>query len=263
MARPDIDGPLIARTAGTTPQDVYRIVNGRAKLVGPQIAGALMQTTAHICLARGAARGRDRHARTSSTGVARRLQALAADGWDSSVLAALSGFSVDRLGHLRIGLHTTVRASTHERIKELYDKIQSQADPSGSSPETARRALRRGYLLPERWADEDIDNPDAQPLPPPPDTEDHVAVTRLIEDCLHQPEAGRAANLPREVKKELARHARHRLGWSWDQLAWLLGYKGASTAQYLVEGRAGRGPKRKRAGAARRPAAEQQGGMCE
>ena len=74
------------------------------------------------------------------------------------------------------------------------------------------------------------------PLPPLPDTDDHVETTRLIEDAVRQPFPGKAKDYPVAVRREIARHAHSRLGWPIDRIAELLG-RTSSTVEYLLNGR--------------------------
>lgn len=241
LALPGVTAPLVAQVVGTTHHTVYRVASGERTKLGHQLAQAILDTTPAACRAL----VRTPAAMVDSAGASRMLQALMADGWDSQSLSDLSGLAAKRLGHIRNGVNPHIRRSTYDTVRSVYDKIQSLADPSGPSAGAAVRARTLGYLPPERWADEDIDNPDAQPLPPEPETDDHVEVSRLIRDALEFPAPGKAADYDRAVKREIARHAVNRLGWSWERVAELLGYRSPSTAEYLLRGRPDRPPVRR------------------
>jgi hypothetical protein len=242
LAVPGVSGPRIAAAVGISHHTVYRVASGRPTALDPEIGRALLAVTVGQCKARRV--GGD-GSRVDATGTARRLRALAADGWDSATLGGLCGVDGRHIGRWRAHYRPTVREAVHERIRELYEKIQSQADPRGPSEGAAIHARRLGYLPPERWADEDLDDPDAEPLPPVPDTEDHEAVTRQIEDALRDPRPGKAAGYPRPVKREIARHAHHRLGWPYQRIADLLGLRSTNAVEYLLHGRKDRPHTRK------------------
>jgi hypothetical protein len=175
----------------------------------------------------------------------RRLQALAVDGWGTRALSGLVGLDPSTIRTHRGGRFPEVTVATRERYRELYDKIQSQADPRGDSPRASQNAERQGWLGPERWADGDIDNPGAQPLPPVPETDDWAEVSRMIEGALRDPRPGKAADYPRSVQREIARQASARLGWSYSRIAELLGKNSDNAIDYLLNGRKDRREARK------------------
>lgn len=205
---------------------------------------ALLGVTAQACLAL-----IDRSTTpVDPTGTARRLQALAVDGWSAQMLSPLVGLDESTIRSHRACEWTEITVGMRERYRDLYDKIQSQADPRGGSWRARRNAEERGWLGPERWADEEIDDPDARPLPAPPeDSDDWVAVSNMVEGALRDPRPGKAADYPRSVQREIARQAFHRLGWSLARIGELFG-KTSSTVEYLLKGRRDR-PQTQRAGA--------------
>jgi hypothetical protein len=161
---------------------------------------ALMGVTAHACLAL-------IHSSTAlvdPVGTARRLRALAVDGWSAQMLSPLVGRDEGTIRDHRAGDFAEITVRIRERYRELYEKIQSQADPSGGSWRARENAEKRCWLGPERWADEDIDDPDAQPLPPEPETDDWAEVSRMVEGALRDPRPGKAADYPRSVQREIA-----------------------------------------------------------
>jgi hypothetical protein len=212
---------------------------------------ALLGVTAQACLAL-----IDRSTTpVDPTGTARRLQALAVDGWSAQMLSPLVGLDCSTIRCHRSRGFAEITVATRERYRDLYDKIQSQADPRGGSWRARRNAEEQGWLGPERWADEEIDDPDAQPLPAPPgDSDDWVAVSNMIDGALRDPRPGKAADYPRPVQREIARQAVNRLGWSLDRVGELFGKTG-STVEFLLNGRADRpwtrpGSARRHSGAA-------------
>lgn len=204
---------------------------------------ALLGVTAQACLAL-----IDRSTTpVDPTGTARRLQALAVDGWSAQMLSPLIGLDCSTIRYHRSRGFAEITVGVRERYRDLYDKIQSQADPRGGSWRARRNAEEHGWLGPERWADEEIDDPDAQPLPAPPDdSDDWVAVSNMVDGALRDPRPGKAADYPRSVQREIARQAFHRLGWSLARIGELFG-KTSSTVEFLLNGRADR-PRTRRQG---------------
>ena len=233
MATPGVTGRAIAAAAGVNDHSVFRLASGHKRTLARPVAEAIAGVTLQACLERD-------HRSTSlvdGVGTVRRLRALARDGWSPAIIGGLTGTTAHAVRKHRQGNHPEITMGCRERYRDLYDKIQSQADPRGDSDETRRYAESAGWLGPERWADEDIDNPLAEPLPPPPETEDWVLVTRMIEGALRDPRPGKAAEYPRHIQREIARQASGRLGWSYTRIAELLGATGKSTVEYLLYGR--------------------------
>lgn len=226
LAYPGITVPKIAATVGVGHQTLYLL--DRACEMRPDVAQALLAVTPELVMAR------NPPSRVDSIGVARRLQAMACDDWSAEALSDLSGINRTSLGHWRIRRFPTIARTKHEAVAALYVKIQN-TQSRGPSPEAGAHARRCGYLPAERWADEDIDDPDAEPLPELPDTDDQVEIFLQIRDALESPAPGKAAGYDRAVQREIAKRARHD-DWPWEQIAELLGFKSASSAEYLVHG---------------------------
>jgi len=99
-----------------------------------------------------------RDAYTDATGSARRLQALAVNGWPSRNLAT-------RLGHrqpatiqdIANGDTSTIRLRTKDGIRDLYNELWDQAGPS---KRTADIAKGKGWLPALAWDDDLIDRPE-------------------------------------------------------------------------------------------------------
>jgi DNA-binding CsgD family transcriptional regulator/lambda repressor-like predicted transcriptional regulator len=99
-----------------------------------------------------------RDAYTDATGSARRLQALAVNGWPTRTLAK-------RLGHkdpatiqnIARGQTPTIRLRTKDGIRNLYNELWDQAGPS---KRTADIAKARGWLPALAWDDDLIDRPE-------------------------------------------------------------------------------------------------------
>lgn len=230
LVLPGVTVPTVATVAGLPSANLYRLMNSEVRFVQGVTAKSVSGVTAERVLAVAASR-------VDSTGVARRLQALAAEQWDSVDLSPLCGAHRVTLGRWRLHRWPTIRMAQHRAVVDMYDKIQGMANPLGPSPRIAAHAEREGYLPPERWGD-DIDDPDAEPLPPPPDTDDHVEIAKMVDDALRHPTPGKAAGYDRSIKREIARQALGtQLGWSLERVAELLGYKSAHSVEYLLNGR--------------------------
>lgn len=231
IRRPGVTVPRIAAAIGIAGCSLYRLKNGRTKRLQAYVGRALLDLAADTAVREPTSRLVD------AVGVVRRLRALARDGWSAARLSELSGIHPETLTGWRRGRRVAVSPANHQRVAQLYDKIRALADPRGGDRAAELAAERRGWEGPESWDVDTIDDPRALPLPDAPDTDDHVTVTALIEDALRVPHGGKAADYERPVKREIARHAINRLGWTHEQAAWLLGYKSASTVEYLLRGR--------------------------
>lgn len=241
LGQPGVFAPQVAQAAGVFVSVVYKLNRAETSSVHPVIGGALLALRPEGVLPR--VERPELH--VDGTGARRRLQALAVDGWDAETLDPLCGIHRSELCRHRRGDRVLIRAANRDKIIELYEKIQSQADPTGTSTRIRRIARDAGWAPPECWTDETIDDPSAEPLPLPPDTDDWVAVTRQIEDALVNPAPGKAAEYPRAVKAEIARHAHRRLGWTYQRIAELLGFKSANAVEYMLNGRRDRPKTRK------------------
>ncbi len=228
-----VGGRRVARVAGVSHHSVDALtVDGAVAMYRP-VAEALLGVTVRACLAL----IDSPRIPVDPTGTMRRLQALAVDGWGADEIAGLLGVQPSSVRRHRAGTRVQILWGLREQYRLLYEKIQSLADPSGSSKWTRDFAAKSGFLGPERWADGEIDDPGALPLPPPPDTEDWALTTRLIEDALRDPRPGKAADYPRDLQREIARRASRQLGWSYSRIAELLGKNSINAVDYLLHGR--------------------------
>ena len=236
VARPGVTRRLVAQTAGVSDWTVRALIDGTSGAVSPANAEAILGTSADMCLDHIT---NPRHL-VGSIGTARRLRALMLEGWSSTDLAALAGVTGEMVRSHRQGDRPWITVRLHRVYADLYEKILALPDPRGPSPRVVAMAADadHNYQSYECWADGDIDDPDAEPLPPPPDTDDHVAVSKLVDDALRNPTPGKAAEYERHVKREIARQAvGPRLGWTYERVAELLGYRSANSVEYLLNGR--------------------------
>ena len=96
-----------------------------------------------------------------ATGSARRLQALAVNGWPSRNLAKQLGHKDPMtIQHVANGKTPTIRLRTKDGIRGLFDELWDQPGPS---KRTADIAKARGWLPALAWDDDLIDRPDHQP----------------------------------------------------------------------------------------------------
>lgn len=103
-----------------------------------------------------------------TAGTSRRLQALAAIGWDSGMLGRRAGVNPRRIEDLRSNSRPRVHASVAEWVAKLYDDL-SMTPAIGWRADRARRtAAARGWVPPLSWDDgtgpHGIDNPAATPV---------------------------------------------------------------------------------------------------
>lgn len=98
-----------------------------------------------------------------STGTRRRLQALAVLSWPTRELAARLGVHPGQVRHWLCGTHPRVSVDTRSHVDALYRALAYTIGPSARARDYA---VRCGWVSPLRWADDTIDDPAAQPLPP-------------------------------------------------------------------------------------------------
>ena len=94
-------------------------------------------------------------------GARRRLQALAALGWSTRVIAEKIGSHYRPLLKISSGERESVRLDNHQRIARVFREL-SAVVPSGHSANITRGwAAKNGYAPPLAW--DDIDDPRERP----------------------------------------------------------------------------------------------------
>ena len=96
------------------------------------------------------------------TGTRRRLQALAAIGWNSDALAEITGIHPKQIQEYTSAntRRAFVYLSTARTVADAYNKLSMTHGPSHI---TAGRAKAKGWAPPLAWDDDDLDNPNAKP----------------------------------------------------------------------------------------------------
>ncbi len=149
--------PDIAHAAHISPATISNLTAGRTHSMNRAAATAILAVQP----------APSRHGCIDATGTTRRLQALAAIGWDSAKLAPRIGVKPRRLERLRRGEKPAVHATTAAKIGQLYRHL-SMTPATGWQADRARTIARnRGWAPPLAWDDghgpHGIDNPTAAP----------------------------------------------------------------------------------------------------
>ena len=142
----------IALTAGWSSRNALADAMGR-KRVTPRTLARVLAVHPEL--------DNRRDAYVDATGSARRLQALAINGWPSRNLAKQLGHKDPAtIQHIANGKTPTIRLRTKDDIRRLFDELWDQPGPS---KRTADIAKARGWLPALAWDDELIDSPEHQP----------------------------------------------------------------------------------------------------
>lgn len=94
-------------------------------------------------------------------GVQRRLRALFAAGWPMCELAREIDMPPSNFGRMVLR-REFVPARRHQQAVELFNRLQLVPGPSERCRALGRE---RRWALPMQWDEDDIDNPDARPVP--------------------------------------------------------------------------------------------------
>jgi DNA-binding CsgD family transcriptional regulator len=106
-------------------------------------------------------------------GTARRLQGLTAEGHSAPTLARLLGIGINPVKQWRAHLTPRVTRHTHHMVVALVRRLDGVP---GSSGVARSHAEQQGWVPVAAW--DDIDDPDAQPVP-------GSIPGRLVDDVLH------------------------------------------------------------------------------
>lgn len=167
-----LDKVKAMRDAGMTQQDMERACGGAmsSKSFSDILCGdrlSVYRDTYNAIMAMEFRQYSNMGARTPTTGATRRLQALRAAGFPiKSTISEMAGLKPPHAQRLSLGKQAFIFYSTHQRIKEVYEKL-SCADPAdyGVSREAVQKAatwaLKAGFAPPHCWDDDTIDDPSA------------------------------------------------------------------------------------------------------
>lgn len=163
----DLGLRTIALAAGVDRKRLQAVLNGRSERgtpaqarMRPEIAAAILSVEPTLDILPG-------KTVIDGAGTRRRLQALVALGWSQSKLAERIGWTPSNFGTL-IGEGRVIAASAR-LVRGLYDELWNQAPPEDSHRDKiavsrARNMARaRGWVPPQAWDDDAIDDPTAQP----------------------------------------------------------------------------------------------------
>lgn len=200
----------IAISAGVGGATVRRLLNSEtARFVTGATARKLLAVTPDSSTL--AAQGR-----VNGRGTRRRLQALAAIGWNHHEIARRLGYPRWKVNKALEGAYVDIRV--HDDIAALYDELWDQQPPTHTRAQRVGRsyaltvARRHGWLPPLAWEDIDTD-----PAPPTAGQEpllDEIAIELAL--------AGQNVRLTRDERLEATRRGTER-GLSLTQLSDLLG----------------------------------------
>jgi hypothetical protein len=109
--------------------------------------------------------GRAEPVRISVTGLRRRIEGLRALGYTDAEIITASDVAmpiqaISQILHRRNWTYPVYA----EGVKRAYEKLRYGRGQHKYASRLATKARQAGYLPPDRWADEDIDDPDATPL---------------------------------------------------------------------------------------------------
>lgn len=205
----------IAELAGVAPPTVSSMLYGRA---GRPPTGKIRTATAQALLAfRPSLDDLPATAPVDAAGTRRRMQALAAVGWSASRLAGLLGVERAHVGRIIRGDNLRVSAATARAVRGLYGELWDRPPPEGTRWEKVSVSRTRSHARQQGWAPalawDDIDDPDAEPVP--------------------GWERGRREGIPEDVA-ELGRYGEHP-----DSIAARVGVSPDTVRQYLKRARAG------------------------
>lgn len=115
--------------------------------------------------------GRQPSAFIPGAGTGRRLQSLVAIGYCWKYLAGRLGITSPRVRYWAQHPESRVGRETGRRVKALFDEL---SDIPGPSKYARTVAARRGFVPPAAWDDSAIDDPNAKPWTPDPNTTDRI-----------------------------------------------------------------------------------------
>lgn len=161
LMRAGVSALDIAERSGVSPTQVRRLLRG-------ELPGMLRETSDAILgvpMPDEGKPGRE-DGLVDATGARRRLQALAVQGFSTTVLSVESGVMRLTISDIRAGTQKRIRLSTLRVVVALHEKLWD-VDPLdlgvklSAVSRTKKHAEREGWLPTEAWSD--IDDPDCKP----------------------------------------------------------------------------------------------------
>lgn len=144
----------IAWQAGVDPGGLAAIAAGKTRYTRAHLAAAINRVRPDPRQAP------SRHSYVPAVGAVRRLQSLAAAGWDAHRLAERSGLTVHTIRAIHSARQTRVTTRHHLAIAAMWRDIDITPGPSVRAQLFAER---RGWLPPIAWDEDTIDDPKARP----------------------------------------------------------------------------------------------------
>lgn len=137
---------------------------------------------------------------TDATGSARRLQALVADGWLQTELAARIGWKVKNFSNIIMARKPRVTMSTAHKITVMFEELALEHPPTRARAGRAfTQAAKYGWVGRDMWTDDTIDDPAAKPRTPG-DFIDEIAIDLAVAGDRRV-----AASLTRRERREVVR----------------------------------------------------------
>ena len=146
---------------------LWKLIYGKRQKDGSRIPSVRVTKSAHerilavrLDLADGAC--------VDSIGTTRRIQALVAVGWSQSKIAARLGVTpanFTAIAHGRSGVTTARARAVSDLYDQLWDQVPEHAEWRAhiAYSRALNYAVAAGWVVPQGWDDEDLDNPDARP----------------------------------------------------------------------------------------------------
>lgn len=135
-------------------------------------------------MAKRRARASARPLTTDPTGTARRIQALAAIGWSLRAIGKAAGMAHININAIAQNRRAFVRTDNADIIAAVYERLYLEDGPSKHQRHVARR---HGWVGPEYWSDETIDDPTAEPSLGPADVEVDELAVELVAARIGKP----------------------------------------------------------------------------
>lgn len=98
-----------------------------------------------------------------AVGTRRRMQALATLGYGAHFLADYLTTSAPHVQRIRGGRVSTVQKHMHDMVVVAYERLHGTVRESPGATRAILQAQRRGWVGPDQWLDDELDDPAALP----------------------------------------------------------------------------------------------------